>query len=145
MDRDATSAEVVVEEREPSTARLHSRRPRFETAALGAPASDEGTALGEPWQCSADCSSCCSLEASVAIALVAPRPANGARGGRGGGVVPRFSASGSQVTGRASGGAAQDTPAEQRPLVRAATIGSGLTQLGAGSPNWERALSTCVS
>ena len=79
MDRDATSAEVVVEEREPSTARLHSRRPRFETAALGAPASDEGTALGEPWQCSADCSSCCSLEASVAIALVAPRPANGAR------------------------------------------------------------------
>ena len=99
--------------------RRSARRARFETAALGAPASDEstvGTALGDPWQCSADCSSCCSLVASVAIALVAPRPANGAKGERVAEVVPRFFASGSQVTGRASGGAAK-TSAEQRPLV----------------------------
>ena len=90
---------------------------RFETAALGSPASDEstvGTALGDPWQCSADCSSCCSLVASVAVALVAPRPANGARA-NGAEVVPRFFASGSQVTGRASGAAA-NTSAEQWPL-----------------------------
>ena len=94
--------------------RRSARRARFETAALGSPASDEstvGTALGDPWQCSADCSSCCSLVASVAIALVAPRPANGARANVAE-VVPRFFASGSQVTGRASGAAA-NTSAEQ--------------------------------
>ena len=90
MDRDATSAEVVMEEREPSTA--VSLTARFETAALGAPASDEstlGTALGEP--CSADCSSGCSLAASVAstVAIVAPRPANGAKANVTE-VVPRF-------------------------------------------------------
>ena len=75
---------------------------RFETAALGSPASDEstlGTALGDPWQCSADCSSCCSLVASVAIAIVAPRPANGARANVAE-VVPRFFASGSQEGAR---------------------------------------------
>jgi hypothetical protein len=84
--------------------RRSARRARFETAALGAPASDEstvGTALGDPWQCSADCSSCCSLVASVAttVAIVAPRPANGARANVAE-VVPRFFASGSQEGAR---------------------------------------------
>jgi hypothetical protein len=55
-----------------------------------------GTALGEP--STADCSSCCSLVASVAttVAIVAPRPANGARAK----VVPRFFASGTQEGAR---------------------------------------------
>ena len=88
--------------------------PSFETAALGSPASDEptvGTALGEP--STVDCSSCCSLVASVAttVAIVAPRPANGARANVAE-VVPGFFAGGSQVTGRASGAAA-NTSAEQ--------------------------------
>ena len=85
--------------------RRSARRARFETAALGSPASDEstvGTALGDPWQCSADCSSCYSLVVSVAttVALVAPRPANGAKGERVAEVVPRFFASGSQEGAR---------------------------------------------
>ena len=77
------------------------------------PASDEstaGTALGDPWQCSADCSSCCSLVASVATTVAPPRPANGAR------------ANVAEVVPRVPGDGSSEWRSRQ-DISRAATIG----------------------
>ena len=89
--------------RRPRSAHLHPTNRRW------------GTALGDPWQCSADCFS--SLVASVAttVANVAPRPANGAKGERGEG-GPTF------LCKRVPGDGASEWSSRQL-ISRAATIG----------------------